>query len=333
MSRDTFLAGVRASLVAGPDDRVLRRAVLDRIRATVPFDGFAWLLTDPVTTVGTGPLAEVPCPDRLPRLVGLRYTSGRRWTAGDPVAPFRPVVPGTALADFVSGLGSYDIVSTTFADRYGCWGFLDLWREGGRFTAEELDLLRLVRSDVTTALRSSCAAGLGIVAPERPPPTTRSVLLLDGDLSLRRQTPHADEALRALLPTEESRRPVPAAAYNVGAQLLAVEAGVDGHPAAARAIAAPGRWISVEAARLGDEIAVTIGPLDPLGRTELCSRAFGLTPRETSVLERLSAGDDTRHAARHLGVSENTVQDHLKSVFAKTGARSRGELLALARGA
>jgi len=36
--------------------------------------------------------------------------------------------------------------------------------------------------------------------------------------------------------------------------------------------------------------------------------------------------------ARELFVTENTVQDHFKSIFAKTATRTRGELLAIARG-
>ena len=42
----------------------------------------------------------------------------------------------------------------------------------------------------------------------------------------------------------------------------------------------------------------------------------------------LVAGLDTRAVAQRLFISRHTVQDHLKSVFAKTGVHSRRELLA-----
>jgi DNA-binding CsgD family transcriptional regulator len=42
----------------------------------------------------------------------------------------------------------------------------------------------------------------------------------------------------------------------------------------------------------------------------------------------LAAGGDTRDVARRMRLSEHTVQDHLKSVFAKTATRSRRDLLA-----
>lgn len=56
-------------------------------------------------------------------------------------------------------------------------------------------------------------------------------------------------------------------------------------------------------------------------------RAAALTPRETELLGRLAAGSDTRDIAARMFVSEHTVQDHLKTIFAKTGTRNRRTLL------
>src|SRR5690348_18439701 len=63
------------------DARTLRLEVLDPIRRAVGFDAYAWLLTDPETSVGSSPLADVPCLPRLPQLIRLKYaTSVNRWT-------------------------------------------------------------------------------------------------------------------------------------------------------------------------------------------------------------------------------------------------------------
>jgi DNA-binding CsgD family transcriptional regulator len=333
VSPDTLLAGVQRALARTDDDRVLRRDVLERVRRTIPFDAFAWLLTDPETTVGTAPLAEVPCLDRLPRLVALRYTAARRWSAGVPGVVSRPVPPGSDLALFIADYGSYDVVTLVFADRFGWWGFLDLWREGGCFGPDELEVLGALGPAITTALRSSRAAAFLASGPPARQPLERSLLLLGSDLQLHRQTPEAEESLRALLPTEASRRPVPAAAYNVAAQLLAVEQGVDRHRPLVRTAVAPGSWVCLQAARLGADIGVTIGPLEQQERWTLFSRVHGLSQRETDVVGCLVEGDDSRAVAARLHLSRHTVQDHLKSVFAKVGVRSRRELLALARGA
>ncbi|GAC1327292.1 MAG: hypothetical protein NVSMB13_13420 [Mycobacteriales bacterium] len=49
-------------------------------------------------------------------------------------------------------------------------------------------------------------------------------------------------------------------------------------------------------------------------------------------LARVVAGGDTEEPAGRMFVSPNTGQDHLKSIFAKTAARSRRALLARAVG-
>jgi hypothetical protein len=50
-------------------------------------------------------------------------------------------MPGSVLEHFLAAYGTYDVVSVAFADRFGCWSFLDLWREGGLFSARECQLM------------------------------------------------------------------------------------------------------------------------------------------------------------------------------------------------
>jgi DNA-binding CsgD family transcriptional regulator len=93
---------------------------------------------------------------------------------------------------------------------------------------------------------------------------------------------------------------------------------------------AEGRWTEMWATPLlgadEEQLAVTIqgaAAADVLGIRLL---AAGLTEREREVCDLVLAGRSTEQIARELFISANTVQDHLKSVFAKTGVRSRREL-------
>lgn len=165
-----------------------------------------------------------------------------------------------------------------------------------------------------------CQADTFAARPTREPPRAGPVvLLLSGDLQVRGQTAETAGYRRVLVPPVEGRAPIPAAAYNVAAQLLAVEAGVDDNPPTARVHVSDGLWMTARAARLGAvpgpgserDIAVTLEPSSASERVDMFSRAFGLTPRERELLGHL-AGHDTRELARRMFLSENTVQDHLK---------------------
>jgi DNA-binding NarL/FixJ family response regulator len=154
-----------------------------------------------------------------------------------------------------------------------------------------------------------------------------------------RQTPGTQDPLRLLVPRDDQGPPVPAAAYNAAAQLLAVEAGVDTHPATARVHLADGLWLTLRAARLEEarrpadrDIAVTIEESTPAERVSMFGRSGGLTERERELLDLLTAGSDTREVAERMYLSAHTVQDHLKSVFAKTGTHNRRTLLSRALG-
>jgi DNA-binding CsgD family transcriptional regulator len=334
---------------AGGDSRALRLRVLEGIRHTIAFDWYAFLLTDPETAVGVAPLADVPGPilPALPTLIRLKYlTAVNRWTTIDTrgVALLRQATGGhpedsVVWRELLGPHGVGDVASLVFRDKHGYWGFLDLWRSGAdaRFDPAEAAFLARVVEPITAALRRSQADsfGVGVRRSDRPGPL---VLLLTEQLDVVGQTPDSHAYLRALVPPAPDRAPIPASAYNVAAQLLAVADGVDTHAPRARVHLADGQWLTVRAATIGDgrgsepRIAVSIEDCPPAERVDVFARACGLSAREAELLGYLVKGHDTRTVAGLMYLSEHTVQDHLKSIFAKTGATNRKALLSRALG-
>ena len=333
----------------GADARALRLEVLAVLRRVIGFDAHVWLLTDPETSVGSAPLADVPCLPELPRLIRLKYlTTVNRWTNMiTPVVSLREATGGDLnrslmWRDLLSQYQIGDIATSVYRDRFGCWGFLDLWRTGAPpFSAADIEFLGHIAGPVTTALRHGLARTFIPATGRDQMPGGPVVLLLSPGLAVRAQTPQTQRYLRVLVPPElENQAPVPAGAYNVAAQLLAAEAGVDDSPPTARVHLAGGRWLTLRAARMEDtgqapedrDLAVSIEPATAGDRVAVFARACGLSPRETELLHHLAGGAGTRDVARQMFVSENTVQDHLKSIFDKSAARSRRALLARALG-
>ncbi len=328
----------RASQEPG-STKALREKAVALLREVVAFEGHVWLLTDPVTGVGTSPLADVPMPwSRLPELTRLRYqATSNRWT--DPRSPSRGVsaLAGTspttptpdpwrsALAD----LGVTDVATVVFGDRFGCWAWLDLWRCGGTFTGDELSFLARVRPGLTRGLRLAQSRTF----TEHQDATRLSgsaVVLLEPGLQVRSLTATASTTLLELNPPGGAQvpGPVPAAAMNVGAALLAQEAGVPVGPAWSRVHLQGSYWVTLRSERLTEAtIAVSIETSTPTERREVFGLVHGLSPREREVLEHAATGADARAMARALALSEHTVHDHIRAVLAKTGSPTRQVLL------
>lgn len=329
------------------DSRALRLALLEQIRRVVPFDAYSWLLTDPETEVGSAPLADIPCLPELPRLIRLKYlTPLNRWTElVKPVAFLRASTgnhPERSLVwrELLRHYAVDDVASLVFRDRFGCWAFLELWRNGpdGTFMASEGEFLSAIATPITSALRG-CQARTFQVLRSGLPGLGPVVLVLSAQLEVKAQTPETEKYLRILVPPDDDRRPIPSGAYNVAAQLLAVEAGVDDHPPAARVHLSEGTWLTLRAARMegtgapsDQDVAVTIESTSPTDRMSLFIRACGLSLREGELVRHLAKGADTRQVAEVMFLSQHTVQDHLKSIFTKTGTRNRRELLGQALG-
>ncbi len=349
-SRTAVLDRVERLLRAGLTAKAFRERVLAELRPVLPHDGHVWLLTDPLTKVGTSPLADVPALDLrdLPNLGRLRYlTTVNRWDV--LVAEGRHAAtllgetgdePERSLLwrECLSGLGVTDVASVVCADRFGCWAWLDLWRTGTTYAPADAAFLAELAPVLTVGLREAQArtfvddaAALDLSGP--------AVVVLGPDLAVRSQTVWAGEALFKLNPPDDPVPTVPAAVYHVAAALLAAEAGVPVGEPWSRVHLGEGRWVTLRADRMtpvADEtgdVVVTIEVSTPQERREVFALAHGLTPREREVLAEVARGLDSRAVAERLVVSEHTVHDHVKAVLAKTGTATRQALLARIAGA
>ena len=193
----------------GADARTLRLEVLGVLRRAIGFDAYVWLVTDPETSVGSAPLADVPCLPELPRLIQLKYlTTVNRWTSMiTPVASLHQATGGDLARsliwrDLLSRYQVGDIATSVYRDRFGCWAFLDLWRmqNAPPFTAAELEFLHSIAGPLTAALRHAQAAAFAAAPAGVQPSTGPVVLLLSPALEVRAQTPQTQQLPAAARP-------------------------------------------------------------------------------------------------------------------------------------
>ena len=97
-------------------------------------------------------------------------------------------------------------------------------------------------------------------------------------------------------------------------------------PDPGRALGGRARFCSRRRSRIPGRDPAGGGP--PAELAPLIADAYGFTERERLVTELVARGFPTREIAARLHLSAYTVQDHLKSIFEKSGTGSRGDLVA-----
>jgi DNA-binding CsgD family transcriptional regulator len=327
---------------SGADIDVVRREAIEILQATIGFDRWCALLLDPDTLVISHGIGHNDWSSELPRLnlheAGLGDVNNHAMLARSrnhvgvlSAATGGDLARSGRWRNVLTRYGVGDELACVATDERGSWGDFRFWRNSADapFTVEDAQLMRDVSSSLARALRRRVAA------PAEAPIVASAemgVLLLDSEFRVSGSTSAARAWMSALNPAGTAYPDdIPGLVWNVVGRLAAIERGEDPErPARVRARSANGGWAIVEAARLdgsGAGIAVSIraaGVDDVLG---MVSRAAGLTPRECALVALLLEGLDTRELAERLVISRHTVQDHLKSVFAKTGVRSRRELV------
>jgi DNA-binding CsgD family transcriptional regulator len=298
------------------------------LRHVVGFDGFCLITLDPASRIPTGEVVE----DALPSEATLRMTEielrGEDVNRFDALARTGSHVAGLAEAtggrlerssrhrEVRAAHGFGDELRAALVDGGAAWGGLTLLRRADRdhFSPADTRTLAAVVPHLAEGLRRAVLRTTG-PGPARESP---GLLLLarDGELEECNQ---AGEAWLAALGADAG---LPAVVTGV-----AVRARHLGD-ARARVQSASGTWLLVRGTALGDRTAVVIEQAGSHDLAGFAADGYDLTPRERAVAQLVAGGLPTDAIARRLHLSPWTVQDHLKSIFAKVGVATRGELVA-----
>ena len=167
--------------------------------------------------------------------------------------------------------------------------------------------------------------------PERP--DSPGLLILNDRLQVESTTPGVERWLEELPDGDIANGRLPSSLLAVAARAMRTmeQMGDLSEIAVSRVLSRAGTWVVLHGAGLGSDrerrIAVIVEPAHPGRIYPLLMSAYGLTERERDVTRLILQGYSTVEIAESLVVSTHTVQQHLKSIFDKTGVRSRRDLV------
>ena len=325
---------------AGLAPAALRDQVLPRLRRAVPFDAAFWSTADPGTLLFTAPHQEEIPPHTVAAFLENEFSAGDvnsfASLARDPggVRTLAQATGGDLDAsprhrDILRPLGLGDELRAALRAGGACWGFLCLHREAGAaFGAHVADYVRRLAPRLAEGIRAGLlAASVEAADPAEAP----GLVLLGGDGSLLSVTDAGRHWLDALGHPDPERSGVPPELRALAARLDASDRAGTAHPRL-RLRTRSGRWAVLHASHLpgadADSVAVIIDEPSPTELAPVLMMAYGLTQQEQAVTGLVCRGLSTREIGERLRISALTVQDHLKSIFDKTGVRSRRELVA-----
>ncbi|GAA1405512.1 LuxR C-terminal-related transcriptional regulator [Kitasatospora putterlickiae] len=342
MATQQAVEGLRELAGAGlTAEKVFRRAD-ELLRTVLGYDAVCWHSADPATGLVTSVLSddlslsgfeeavrlEVWANDVTTfsaiRRSGVRAETLSRATKGR-------LADSARYRELIGPAGFGDELRAVFDAHGGMWGCAAFMRaaDRGPYLAQQREFADVAARHLGNALR----------ACHLPPATGGDgwdegpavVVLGPANRPLALSGP-AEELLGRLADPSRTSLGVPTAFAVAAEQARRAARGLAVPGSKIRVQEAGGRWYVLHGSALkggsDGEVTVVAAPATPADAMPLYLSAYGLTAREQEVALLLVRGCDTRDVSRLLAMKPYTVQDHLKSVFAKAGVASRRELVA-----
>jgi DNA-binding CsgD family transcriptional regulator len=329
------------------------RGVTDRLRRVIDSDAACWHTLDPETRMMTSDAPQelieqgVFTPETAPAagalLVASEYLredvntfaslAGRRVPVGILSDATRGRLERSArYRELLAPSGIPFELRAAFVSRGRSWGAVHIARreDKGDFTREDAAALARVSTAIADGIRTS----VRFDAARRPDdPAAPGLVVLGASNDVELITTPARELFAEL------RSPAVAGTDETPPTVLLALASFtrstapdgDLRPAVV-AVPSSGGWITLHASlpegRSEGRVAIVLERSATQRATALRLEAHGVTPREREVAALLARGLSNPEIATTLMLSPFTVQDHIKSLFEKTGVGSRQELVA-----
>lgn len=335
---------------AGLDTATFLAEVYESLQRAVPSSAACVATLDPATHLATGAfklgaLAGSSDSDELWGRLEYGHVESTSYTelaragiraVGMSVVTGGDVQRSRRMSELVwSALGCSDELRVLASAGGKAWGGMAMFRDARSAPYREKDV------EFVSALSQPLARGLRVgllarLAAEPPGPvgSAPAVMVFDAEGQLIQASVGAQARLAELVHTVHSPNQPAAVISSLVAAAWRYAAGVTNVLPWSRVRLGTGEWIVLHASPLTAidgspvSVVVTIEEARPPEIVPLVVAAFDLTPRERDVIQLVLQGVDTREIAAALHVSPYTVQDHLKSIFDKTGVGSRRELVA-----
>jgi DNA-binding CsgD family transcriptional regulator len=232
---------------------------------------------------------------------------------------------------FVQPFGGDQQLAVALRTRTGAAsGVVTVYRAPGApmFTTEDAAFMKALSADLAVGAQR----GLLVGEAAEEGPNAPVLIVLDERWQIQSMTPGAESMLRVLPGGEawRERGALPAVVLSVAGRTVAAPDASD-ELGSARVRTRDGRWVTVHGAPLISGIerrtAIIIERAGADRISPLLMETYGLTDREKEVTRLVLRGESTAEIAAALFLSPHTVQQHLKSVFEKTGVHTRRELV------